>query len=342
MPTIDEIARLARVSPATVSKVLNNRPYVSTATRARVERVIAETGFVPSQWARLLSQRRSYILGLLIPYTSDQLFADPHLLEVMRGIEAAANRHEYNLLLSTARAPVEAASAATRLLRSDVIDGAVVVETLDLRAFAETLGSQPAPWVVIGYAPSGAIPIVHADDYGGARAAARHLVALGHTRIAVITSTPRPYAVDERMSGISDALAEAGLTLDESLIATGDFSIESGEAAGHALLARPVLPTAVFALNDRMAIGVVRAASARGLSVPDDLSVVGFDDIALATLLTPPLTTVRQPGYRLGEAAAEALFALLGGAPAAPAVVIPTELIVRGSVGPPRAPKGGG
>lgn len=342
MPTIDEIARLARVSPATVSKVLNNRPYVSTATRARVERVIAETGFVPSQWARLLSQRRSYILGLLIPYTSDQLFADPHLLEIMRGIEAASNRHEYNLLLSTARAPVEAASAATRLLRSDVIDGAVVIETLDLRSFAETLGSQPAPWVVIGYAPNGVVPAVHADDYGGAHAAARHLIGMGHTRIGVISSTPRPYALEERLRGLCDALAEVGLALDDDLVATGDFSTESGEVGGHTLLARPAPPTAIFALNDRMAIGVARAAAARGLAVPADLSVVGFDDIALATMLTPPLTTVRQPGYKLGETAAEALFAILGGEPGPAAAVIPTELIVRGTVAPPRALKGGG
>jgi DNA-binding LacI/PurR family transcriptional regulator len=342
MPTIDEIARLARVSPATVSKVLNNRPYVSTATRARVERVIAETGFVPSQWARLLSQRRSFILGLLIPYTSDQLFADPHLLEIMRGIEAAANQHEYNLLLSTARAPVEAASAATRLLRSDVIDGAVVVETLDLQAFAETLGSHPAPWVVIGYAPSGAVPAVHADDYGGALAATRHLIAQGHRRIGVISSRPRPYALEERLRGICDGLAEVGLALDEALIATGDFSIQSGEAGGHALLERGEPPTAIFALNDRMAIGVVRAAGARGFSVPGDLSVVGFDDIGLANLLTPPLTTVRQPGYKLGETAAEALFELMGGIKGPAPSVIPTELIVRGTVSAPRAPKGGG
>ncbi len=342
MPTIDEIARLARVSPATVSKVLNNRPYVSTATRARVERVIAETGFVPSQWARLLSQRRSFILGLLIPYTSDQLFADPHLLEVMRGIEASANRHEYNLLLSTARAPVEAASAATRLLRSDVIDGAVVVETLDLQAFAETLGDHPAPWVVIGYAPRGAVPAVHADDYGGALAAARHLVERGHRRIGVVSSSPRPYALEERLRGVREALGEAGLRLDEALVATGDFSTASGEAGGHALLAVAEPPTAIFALNDRMAIGVVRAAGARGLAVPADLSVVGFDDIALATLLTPPLTTVRQPGYRLGEAAADALFTLMGGEQPGPTPIIPTELIVRGTVAAPRAPKGGG
>jgi DNA-binding LacI/PurR family transcriptional regulator len=277
MPTIDEIARLAQVSPATVSKVLNNRRYVSDATRARVERVIAETGFVPSQRARGLSQRRSNILGLLIPYTSDQLFADPHLLEIMRGIEAEANRRGYNLLLSTARAPVDAASAFTRLLRSDVIDGAIVVETLDVRPLAEALAQQQSPWVVVGYPGRDGIPAVHADDFGGACAATRHLLELGHRRVGIISSTPRPYALEERLRGVRTALAHAGLALDEALIATGDFSIESGEAGAHRLLERADPPTAIFALNDRMALGAVRAAWARGISVPGQLSVIGFD-----------------------------------------------------------------
>jgi DNA-binding LacI/PurR family transcriptional regulator len=340
MPTIDEIARLAQVSPATVSKVLNNRPYVSTATRARVERVIAETGFVPSQRARGLSKRRSFILGLLIPYTSDQLFADPHLLEIMRGIEAEANGHDYNLLLSTARAPVDAAGAFTRLLRSDVIDGAIVVETLDVQPLAEALAQQQSPWVVVGYPGSAAVASVHADDFGGALAATNHLLTLGHRRIGVISSTPRPYALEERLRGVRAALAAAGLQLDAGLLAVGDFSIESGEAGAHALLAGAEPPTAIFALNDRMALGAVRAAWMRGLAVPDDLSVVGFDDIALATLFTPPLTTVRQPGYSLGGAAAAALFELLDGAGVPPPATLPTELIVRGTTGPRAAERG--
>jgi DNA-binding LacI/PurR family transcriptional regulator len=342
MPTIDEIARLAHVSQATVSKVLNNRPYVSSATRARVERVIAETGFVPSQRARGLTQRRSFILGLLIPYTSDQLFADPHLLEIMRGIEAEANQHDYNLLLSTARAPVEAASAFTRLLRSDVIDGAIVVETLDVQQFAASLTQQPAPWVVVGYSGRADMPAVHADDFGGALAATQHLLALGHRRIGVISASPRPYALEERLRGVRAALAQAGLALDEDLLLTGDFSPESGAVGASALLDRTEPPTAIFALNDRMALGAVRAVAARGMRVPDDLSVVGFDDIALATLVTPTLTTVRQPGYALGGAAAAALFALLNGlGPAEVPAILPTELIVRGTTAAPRAPERG-
>lgn len=337
MTTIDQVAELAGVSPATVSKVLNNRPYVSAETRARIERVIAETGFVPSQRARGLSKQRSFILGLLIPYTPDQLFADPHLLECIRGIEDEANTRDYNLLLSTARAPAEAASACVRLMRRDVIDGAIVLETLDLQPFTEVLGQQEAPMVVIGYPHMTSLHAVHADDYHGARLAIGHLLELGHRRIGVVGSVLRPFAVEERLRGVRTALQEQGLELDDALTALGDFSIESGERAGRSLLDRPDRPTAIFALNDRMAFGVMRTAREMSLSIPEDLSIIGFDDIPLATFAIPPLTTVRQPGFALGDAAAKALFALLDGLAPPPAAVIPTSFIARGTTGPPRS-----
>lgn len=330
MTTITKVAQLAGVSTATVSKVLNNRPYVSAEKRARVQRVIAELGYVPSARARGLSKRRSMVFGLLIPYTPDIFFADPHLLACMRGAEGEANLHDYNLLLSTARAPEESFIACARLLRSDVIDGAIVVETIDLQPYTEALSHKEAPLVVIGYPPDPAIPAVHADDYGGALAAMRHLLALGHRRVAVIGSVLRPYALEERMRGIHNALASAGLALDPRLIAHGDFSVESGVRAAHSVLSLPERPTAVFALNDRMALGVIRAALERGLQVPDDLSVVGFDDISLAAHNMPPLTTVRQPGMALGQAAAQLFFAQLDGTPP-PTTVIPTDLIIRES-----------
>lgn len=337
MPTIDEVAKLARVSPATVSKVLNNRSYVSAETRARVEQVIADTGFIPSQRARGLSKQRSYILGLLIPYTPDQLFADPHLLECMRGIEHYANTRDYNLLLSTSRAAAEASTACVRLLRSAVIDGAIVIETGDLQPFTDARDQQDAPIVVIGYSQGGLIPAVHADDYGGARKAMGHLLGLGHRRIGIVGSIVRPFAIEERMRGVRDALREAGLALDPALVVEGDFSSESGERSGDALLSLAEPPTAIFALNDRMAVGVLHAARTLGLTVPADLSVVGFDDIPIATMLTPTLTTVRQPGFALGQAAAAAIFGLLDGKAPEPPAVIPTDFIIRGTAGPPRA-----
>lgn len=328
--TIDDIASMAGVSAATVSKVINNRRYVSAEKRATIERIIAETGFMPSQRARGLSKRQSLILGLLIPYTSDQLFSDPHLLECVRGIESESNAREYNILLSTARAPSEAASACVRLLRTDVIDGAIVLETHDLHQFSATLSQRTGPLVFIGY-PQGAIPAVHADDYGGALAAMGHLIDRGHTRIGIIGSHVRPFAIEERMRGVADALTGAGIPVDPALIALGDFSPESGEAAARTLLALPERPTAIFSLNDRMALGAMRAASALSLHIPTDLSLVGFDDVALAALATPQLTTVRQPGFALGAAAAHMVFRLLDGMPPEASPVIATELIVRGS-----------
>lgn len=335
MTTIDDIANLAGVSSATVSKVLNNRQYVSAEKRARIERIIAETGFVPSQRARGLSQRRSFILGLLIPYTSDQFFADPHLLECVRGIERVSNEREYNLLLSTARAPYEAASACVRLLRTDVIDAAIVLETLDLQPFAHSLGQHHGPLVFIGYPQGASLPAIHADDYGGALQAMRHLIGLGHRRIGIIGSALRPFALEERMRGLCDALDAANLPIDDSLVVNGDFSIESGELAAQQLLSLSKRPSAIFALNDRMALGAMRAAALMGLNLPADLSVVGFDDVALAALATPQLTTVRQPGFALGVAAAQMVFGLLEGTQPE-AKVIPTELIVRGSTAAPR------
>ena len=331
MTTIDDIASLAGVSAATVSKVINNRPYVSAEKRTRIEQIIAETGFVPSQRARGLSQRRSFILGLLIPYTSDQLFADPHLLECVRGIESEANARDYNLLLSTARAPSEAASACMRLLRTDVIDGAIVLETSDLQPFAQALGQHNGPLVFIGYPQGAPLPAVHADDYGGALLAMRHLIGLGHRRIGIIGSQLRPFAIEERMRGVCDALIAAYLVANAELLALGDFSIESGEQAAYQLLALPERPSAIFALNDRMALGAMRAAAQLGMNLPADLSVVGFDDVALAALATPQLTTVRQPGFALGAAAARMVFGKLDGVEVAAPPLIPTELVIRGS-----------
>lgn len=331
MIKIDEVAKLAGVSKATVSKVLNNRAYVSAEARARIERVIAETGFVPNQRARGLIKRRSFILGLLIPFTHDQLFGDPHLLECMRGIEAEANTCEYNVLLSIARAPAETASAYVRLMRSDIIDGAIVMETLDIDPFLAALEHHEQPLIVLGYARQSALPAVHADDYGGAVQVMRYLLSLGHRRIGIISSTIQPFGIEERLRGVKDTLTADGLCFDEQLLALGDFSAESGERAGRTLLERPDRPTAIFALNDRMALGVMRAAQSLGLSVPADLSLVGFDDISIASFATPALTTVRQPGFAMGQAAAKAFFMRLAGETPPASTVIPTELVVRQS-----------
>jgi DNA-binding LacI/PurR family transcriptional regulator len=327
MATIYEVAERAGVSTATISKVLSGKGSVSGATRERIFQAISELGYVPSQRARALTKGRSFIVGLLVPYSSDQFFDDPHLMACMRGIEQIANEHDYNLLLSTARSPSDCA----KLLRSSVIDGAIVIETSDNPLFVAALGTQPYPWVAIGYPLGPGGRVVHADDRAGARQMAAHLLELGHRRIAVIDSSPRPRAIDERLAGVQEVLAAQGLGLDPEYIVTGDFSEESGYAAASVLLARPTPPTAIFALNDRMAFGALRRARELGIAVPTQLSVAGFDDIPAARASVPPLTTVHQPGESLGTASAHALFALLDGDGAAEPDVIPTTLVIRES-----------
>jgi DNA-binding LacI/PurR family transcriptional regulator len=341
MATIDEVAERAGVARGTVSKVLSGTYYASAPTREKVLRAAAELGYRPNLAARALSKGRTFVLGLLIPYDPDQLFADPHLLDIIRGVEAAANERDYNILLSTAHRPNDPTSAYSRVLRSNYVDGMIVIEGANMALLAEQLSQQRAPWVVSGYpVPGSEAPCVHADDAGIMARVVEHLLALGHRRIGVINSEPRPGSFDERLRGLQEALRQHRLDLEPSLLVCGDMSIESGQRAAAALLAGPEQPTAICALNDRMALGALHYAQEQGLRVPEDLSIVGFDDISAAALSHPPLTTVRLPSYREGQEAVQLLFRLMEGQEASRAVLVPTDVIVRGSTGP--APQQGG
>lgn len=334
MATIEEVAERAGVARGTVSKVLSGAYYASARTREKVERAAAELGYRPNLAARALSKGRTFVVGLLIPYDPDQLFADPHLLDIIRGVEAAANSRDYNVLLSTAHRPNDPTSAYSRVLRSHYVDGMVVIEGPDMAPIADQLKQQPSPWVVSGYGPAGSDSYcVHADDPAITAELTNHLLALGHRRIGVISSDPRPRAFDKRLQGFHQALHSHGLHSDPALIAFGDMSVESGYRAAQQLLTQAEPPTAIWALNDRMALGALQCARERGLRVPVDLSIAGFDDIAAAALSDPPLTTVRLPSYQEGQAAIELVFQLLDGETPPREVVVPTDVIVRGSTG---------
>ena len=334
MATIDEVAARAGVARGTVSKVLSGTYYVSAATRAKVERAAAELGYRPNLAARALSKGRTFVVGLLIPYDPDQLFADPHLLDIIRGVEAAANQRDYNVLLSTAHRPNDPASAYSRVLRSNYVDGLIVHEGANMQQIAAQLREQPSPWVISGYGLQGDNAYcVHADDATISAALAEHLIGLGHRRIAVIGAEPRPRAFDERLRGFKIALAEHGAPLDYTRLAYGDMSVESGYRAAARLLDVADPPTALWALNDRMALGALQWAHEHGLNVPADLSIAGFDDIAAAALSQPDLTTVRLPSYREGHEAIDLLFRLLEGGDVPNEILVPTDVIIRRSTG---------
>ena len=343
--TIKDVAKETGVSRQTVSRVINNRSGVAGDTRARVKTAIQQLGYQPNPAARSLTQHRTNTIGLIIPYSPDYLFADPHLMSFMCGVDEIAIQRNHNLLLSTAQkktqeeqlsAQEESLSAFQRLALSGYADGVVVVETLESRAGTQLLRERNISWVTLGYGNENeSSQVVHADDRGGARQATMHLLSLGHKRIGVISGQKKSLmAVEERLAGYQQALQDLNLPLNEKLIIPGDWSPESGAKAAAELMQQPSPPSAIFALNDRMAFGALQYLQANGYQVPKDISLVGFDDISIAQMSHPMLTTVKQPALEMGKQAARLLFELIENNTLLSApVILPTELIVRGSTG---------
>ncbi len=334
--TIKDVAAQAGVSYQTVSRVINNHPSVKDDTRQRVQAVIEALGFRPNLAARSLPRRRSQIIGLIVPYEADQLFRDPNLIAQIGGIDAEANAQGYNLLLSTAGHSNQAVDAYQRFIRNQVADGALVLETPSMQAGNQLLAQQGYPYVSIGYDTT--LPqayCVHSNDRDGAYQATSHLIQKGHHRIGVINARTAGGAIGamgERLAGFCLALEEGTLAFDPELAVQGDLTRPSGQLAAQKLLALKEPPTAIFAFNDRMAMGAIRALHEARLRVPQDVAVVGFDDIGTAADFSPPLTTVRQSGRQMGQMAAQMLFKLIKGETVSDReVVLPAELIIRHS-----------
>jgi LacI family transcriptional regulator len=339
MTTIQELADRTGVSVATVSRALNGSPEVSEATRDRILSLAQELDYTPSAAARQLVRRRSHVVGVILETGAGHPdLLHPFFQEVLVGLQHGAGESGYDLLLFATDEPGNgfggSHSYARRAEHHGV--GGVVAMGFD--------GSHPEMRKLI----AAGIPCIAVDsDLGGPRSgfvtsenrqgaaeAVRHLHELGHERIATIAGPlgTRPGA--ERLAGYREAVAELGLDPSDEYVIEGDFYDESGYAAAKQLLGLENPPTAIFAASDLMAAGTLRAAHELRVTVPDDLAVVGFDDIALAGLIQPPLTTVRQDMEGLGRVAAEGLIRMIEDAAAPPAqVYVPTWLVVRTSSG---------
>ena len=338
MTTLKEVAALAGVSAATVSKVLSNTPYVSEATRALVLKAVADLGYTPNLAARALASGRTYNVGVIFPLIYTSLFSDAQTIAILEGVEAASSARGYNILISTPTVPVEESVPYQRLIRSRYLDGFLLLENLPTGRMSDFIAAQGYPCVAIGYhSPDDNTNVVRIDDYGGAHAAAAHLAALGHRHIGIINAGQDTtfYYIDERIRGYRDALSAAGIDFGRLPMAYGAFSIASGATAMASLLAQgDSPPTAVLCVSDLMALGAMQTIRSAGLRIPDDISIVGFDDIPMAAYFDPPLTTVRQPSREIGAGAAQMLFDLLEKKQdAVEAVLMPTSLVVRGSSG---------
>lgn len=314
MITIRDVARHAQVSVTTVSHVVNATRFVSEVARERVQRAIDELGYVPSALARSLKSNRTHTVGMMIPNSSNPYFA-----EIIRGIEDTCYGAGFNVILCNSDDDPHKQSTYVRLLSEKQVDGLIVLSSGSDSELLDTLRAARMPQVVVDREIDDlAADLVEVNHEAGGSLATRHLLALGHRRIACIAGPQGLSSARQRVQGYRAALADAGLPLgdarqaatDEALVRSGDFTSAGGHAAMLALLPpddRKHWPTAVFASNDLMAIGAVCAAASRGLRIPQDLSVVGFDDIALAAYCNPPLTTIAQPKHETGELAARLL-----------------------------------
>jgi len=337
MSNIREVARLAEVSVATVSRTLQQPDLVSLKTRNKVLAAVKAAGYKPNLMAVRFRSGKTHNLVVLVPTVANVFFA-----RVISGMQEAAHENQYALLLGNTLGDDEMEAAYAKMVQTSQADGLI-----QLRAHnpfpalpAQEPGDDQAPAMlpmvnaceVLDKAPC---PTVVLDNRAAASAMTEHLLALGHRRIAMIKGPARSPLTRDRVAGYRDALQDAGLPFAEELLSPGNFSLQSGYDAAGALLALPNPPTAIFCENDEMAIGAIQRIKQHGLRVPADISVAGFDDISFAAFTDPPLTTIAQPAEEFGRTAVRLLIDVLEGKLSkAPKVILPFDLVIRASTGP--------
>jgi DNA-binding LacI/PurR family transcriptional regulator len=333
MVSIKDIARTANVSHSTVSRALRNSPLVNSETGERIREIARRQGYTVSAVARSLVTRRTDTIGVVV--TS---IADPFVGEVVSGIEEVALARDYSVFLATSHGDPARELRAAQLFHQRRVDGILVTASRVGALYLPLLSEMKVPIVLINNQhPGEFVYSVSIDNFGAGRDATRHLVALGHKRIGYIGDRFGFQSDTERFSGYRDAMESSDLGFDPELVAHGDGKPEGGLRATARLLALPDPPTAVFCYNDLTAVGAMRAARECGLRVPGGLSVVGLDDVFLASYTDPPLTTVQQPKRQMGCLAAQILLQLLSGGKPESRVTLGGTLVIRESTAPPGA-----
>ncbi|MEI8298698.1 MAG: LacI family DNA-binding transcriptional regulator [Pseudomonadota bacterium] len=332
-PSLKTLAAALGVSVATVSRVLSGqaeRYRISVATRTRVLEAASASGIVVDQLARSLRLRRTLSIGLVIPDISNPFFA-----QLARQIERHARRHGYSVLIADSEEDAEVEAQAIRLMLSRRVDGLILapVGTPATSAPLRSLGARPCVLVdrLLDDPP---LPAVTSDHRRGAEIATLHLIERGHRRIACVQGSPGTFANDERIAGWRTAMAASGLPCGPERVAGTGYSIDAAVAAAHALLMRGERPTGILALGNVLALGVLQAARDARISIPDDLSLVAFDDQLWAAVTSPPLTIIEQPIEALGREVLELLLARIASPTGGPPTrhILPVRLIERGSV----------
>ncbi len=332
--SISDIAKLAGVSSATVSRAISNKPGVSTETRQAILKLVAELDYHPSVSAQRLAGKRSNTLGLVIPRDATYVFSNPYYLEILRGITEESSRLDYKLLVSVGKSE----QSYDELFKTDMIDGLILTSALYKDNRIARLIYDRYPFVIIGrfdtdMLPEGRQYTVDIDHVTAARKVTEYLMSLGHTRIGYLSGPMDYYLTVHRLQGYQEAMEAHALDIpSEYVVVEEGFMERNGESGMAKLLSLQNPPTAVFAFNDLMAIGAIHAATKQGVRVPQDVSVMGFDDIITAPFLDPPLTTVQHFPYSKASVATKLLVNdLLGVKNDVRNVEIPFEIVERAS-----------
>jgi DNA-binding LacI/PurR family transcriptional regulator len=323
---------MAGVTHSTVSRALRNSPLVNRETVERIQRIARDAGYRTSAAARSLVTRRSDTIGVVVTN-----IADPFVAGVVSGIEETADQHGLSVFLANSNAEPEREVRVARKFEERRVDGIIVTASRVGAQYVPLLSHMQVPIVLLNNQhPSQFAHSVMIANVQASLDVTRHLLALGHRRIAYLGDRYGHQSDTERFSGYRQALEEAGLPFEPALVAHGDGKPEGAEPAVAELLALPEPPTAIFCYNDMSALGAMRQIRNHGLRIPADISVVGFDDLYISQYLDPPLTTVRQPMRQMGRMAMETLLQIFAGAESGHDIKVPGELIVRGSTAPPK------
>lgn len=328
--TIEDVARIAQVSIATVSRAIHNPEKVASSTRLKVNQAIAITGYTTNAMARSLRLGRSNMILIVAPD-----IGDPNFSSILIGLENEARAHGYGVLIGHTQNDPQRGLEYLKFFASNQAAGLIFFTGI-LPFGHETMTARLPPSVAV-FEPifNGGIPYVGVDEHAGARKAIDLLIAEGHRKIAFVGNSRTRLAYARRREGYEQGLAAARITLDPRLVLEGDGTSESGRLAVEQLFMRDTLPTAFMCVNDQTAIGVMLGLSARGYSLPRDFSVTGFDDVPQASFMTPSLTTIRQPRTAIGKHAMALLLQLLSDSqPSEREILLVPDLVVRNSVGP--------
>ncbi len=337
--TIKDVAKAAGVSASTVSRVLAGNSAISQPTHEKVRQALRELNYHPHAGARSLVTGSSRTIGLITSRPTDQTFANPFFPEVIRGIGSVLETEGYNLLLSTTQGEAKQRMACLQMLRSRHVDGVILTSSRLGDELMDALIAEKRSFVLIGRPADRkgnlAHPTVHFvnnDNVSAALVAVQHLISRGHRRIGFITGARQWVYCYDRLEGYRQALAEHEIPFDPELVQEGHSTQLDGNIAAERLLSLPNPPTAILAVDDTLALGAMEAVMGRGLRIPADVAVVGFNDSQISSWSRPQLSTVRIPVFDLGAMAARMLLGLLHGVPLRPhQVILPSQLIARES-----------